>query len=63
MPILKMKTMLKPSDPEKEEIERELIDIKQILCLQIGMNLLSNKLLEKDQIGERSGQKFYAEVK
>ncbi len=63
MPILKMKTMLKPSDPEKEEIERELIDIKQILCLQIGMSLLSNKLLEKDQIGERSGQKFYPEVK
>lgn len=39
-PILKLNSMLKPSDPEKEEIERELIDIKQLLCLQMGMDLL-----------------------
>lgn len=35
-PVLKMKTMLKPSDPERELIQRELLDIKLYLCYKLG---------------------------
>ena len=58
-PILKLSSMLKPNDPEKEEIERELIDIKQLLCLHVGMDFISKKLIEKYQVGERGGEKLF----
>jgi hypothetical protein len=61
-PVLKLKTILKANDPEREETERELIDLKQFLCLTLSQSFARKRLVDLNQIGERAAGKHMGRV-
>jgi hypothetical protein len=61
--VLKLKTILKGEDPEREEIERELINLKQFLCMKLSEQFLAKKMVEFSQLGVRGADKHMSEVR
>jgi len=61
--VLKLKSILKANDPEREEIERELFDIKQLLCFKLSETFIGNSLLEYGHIGEKNTEGSLGKVR
>lgn len=61
--MLKLKSILRAGDQDREEVERELFDIKQFLCYRLSEGLLARQLVEFGQLGERGGERHMAAVR